>query len=90
MPAPVRVGSDLCSGHGRFPPRPAMTGSPDVMMNDLASVRVGDLWLPHPHDGISIAGSGTVFVNDQAKVRVGDIIDCGSIALNGSPDIDTE
>jgi uncharacterized Zn-binding protein involved in type VI secretion len=92
MPAACRLG-DLCTGHGCWPTRPNSSASSDVFVNDVGSHRVGDLWQPHScrttHDGIAISGSPDVFVNDKPKVRVGDLIDCGSLVLSGSPDVET-
>lgn len=87
MPKATRIG-DLCTGHESFPPRPSISGSSDVFVNDIGSHRVGDLWAPHPHDGILISGSASVFVNDAPKGRVGDMVDCGSMVLNGSDDVE--
>lgn len=89
----VRMGIDVCSGHPAgptyFPPRPAITGSPDVFIDGLPAVRMTDQWAPHTnilsvHSGVSIGGSFTVFCNGLPLVRVGDQIDCSSVALTGS------
>lgn len=76
--------SDLCSGHDSHPPRPNIEASPDVLVDGLGSVRVGDAWAKHPHGGVSSGGSNTVFINNQNAVRVGDPISCGSVAAQGS------
>lgn len=84
----VRVGIDLCSGHSVFPPRPAITGSPDVFVNGVPVVRLTDMWDTHgQHGGQSITGSETVFVNGLPLCTVGDLIDCGSQMINGSADV---
>jgi len=90
----VRMGVDMCSGHPAgptfFPPRPAMTGSPDVFVDGLPAVRAGlDTWAPHTniisvHSGIGVTGSPTVFCNGMPLMRMTDVINCGSIALTGS------
>jgi len=89
MPAVTRV-TDECTGHGGFPPRPAIEGSPDTFINGLAVNRVADHWEQHCfvvcHDGQTLEGSPTVFVNGKAVCRIGDPITCGSVSAQGSPD----
>lgn len=90
MPAVVRLG-DNCSGHGGFPPRPAIQGSPDVFLNDLSVVRVGDSFASHCdddtcHTGVAQTGSPDIFCNDKPVFRVGDNVSCGSTGSEGSPD----
>lgn len=89
----VRMGIDMCSGHPAgptyFPPRPAITGSPNVFVDGLPVVRMTDQWSPHTnilsvHTGVGVSGSPTVFVNGLPIMRMTDQIDCGSIALSGS------
>lgn len=46
MPPLVRLG-DICSGHGCWPPRPCIMGSPNVLVNGLPAHRLGDLWGIH-------------------------------------------
>jgi uncharacterized Zn-binding protein involved in type VI secretion len=91
MPQAVRVG-DFCTGHGCFPSRPNLSGSADVFCNDIPAHRVGDIWDIHAcagiHGGITVSGSPDVFVNDMQLARVGDQVDCGSLILNGSPDVE--
>lgn len=88
MPAVVRVG-DKCSGHGDFPPRPAIAGSPNVTLNDLSVVRVGDAFASHCdddscHTGVASSGSPNITCNDMAVFRVGDSVSCGSSGAEGS------
>jgi uncharacterized Zn-binding protein involved in type VI secretion len=84
---------DLCTGHDGCTPRPAQRGSPDVTVNDRASLRVADPFVPHgcpdhpPHPGKVKAGSGTVTINDLPAARVGDAVDCGSALQTGSGDV---
>ncbi|MES0871402.1 MULTISPECIES: PAAR domain-containing protein [Pseudovibrio] len=93
MPAAYRKG-DIASGHGCFPPTPSSAGSPDVFVNSIAVVRVGDGVIPHgcgncpPHPRSMSAGSGTVFVNGKAVCRVGDAVGCGGSASAGSGDVE--
>jgi uncharacterized Zn-binding protein involved in type VI secretion len=92
MPAVTRLG-DSGTGHGCYPPRPNVQGSPDVFVNGIACHRQGDAWVPHgcgvctPHGGSTAAGSGTVYVNGQQIARIGDPVDCGSAIAQGSTDV---
>ncbi len=88
-----RMGIDVCSGHPEgptyYPPRPAITGSPNVFVNGFPAVRVTDQWAPHTnlikvHSGVSVGGSATVFCNGVPLVRQTDQIDCSSIVMTGS------
>lgn len=92
QPPAIRMGVDASVGHC-FPPRPADSGSPNVFVNGIAVVRVGDHYPTHscppypPHDGNASVGSSTVFVNGKALHRNGDAISCGDTATNGSPNV---
>jgi len=91
MPAVTRKG-DSGSGHGCFPARPSIEGSPDIFVNGISIHRKGDAWDTHCcgpvcHDGILSAGSGTVFANGKAIGRVGDPVDCGSTVAEGSSNV---
>jgi uncharacterized Zn-binding protein involved in type VI secretion len=84
--------TDLCTGHGCFPPRPAANGSPDVYANDLEAHRIGDSWLPHCcgpacHGAITVTGSSTVFTNDISQSRITEQVSCGSTIMTGSPNV---
>ncbi|MEN3793411.1 PAAR domain-containing protein [Fulvimarina sp. MAC3] len=93
---PVHRKSDTGSGHAcHFPPSNATGGSPDVFVNKLAVMRVGDSYAPHacapcpqpPHPRALAEGSSTVFVNGRPIGRIGDAIDCGGSAASGSGDV---
>lgn len=90
MPGVVRLG-DKCTGHGGFPPRPSITGSANVFINNKPAVTVGDSWAVHCsascHSGVTAAGSSTVFVNGKPLMRIGDAVNCGSMAAEGSTDV---
>jgi len=85
----VRLG-DMCTGHGCFGPRMAIGASPDVKVDGIPVVRVGDAWEAHacgvcaPHDGIQQSGSPKVLINGIPVARIGDAISCGSTNLTGS------
>lgn len=93
---PAHRRSDTGSGHAcHFPPSAATGGSPDVFVNGLALMRVGDAYEPHactaghagPHGRKLAAGSRSVFVNGRPAGRIGDAIDCGGKAETGSGDV---
>lgn len=88
--------SDLGSGHGcHYPPTPSIMGSPNVLINFLPAMRVGDAYVPHPcpvcpappHPRSLAAGSGTVMINNMPAGRVGDAISCGGNHTMGSPNV---
>lgn len=93
MPAAGRKG-DNGSDHAGFPPTPAIAGSPDVEINGLPALRLGDAFAPHdkpkhpPHPRALAAGSGTVEINGKPAGRVGDAIDCGGVIDSGSGDVE--
>ncbi len=93
MAAPAARLGDICTGHGCFPPRPSISGSPTVLINGLPAHRVGDAWAVHgcpvcvPHGSVLAAGSPTVFVNGLPLGRIGDAVACGSFVATGSPNV---
>jgi len=92
MPKAARLG-DLGSGHGCFPPSPAIEGSSDIIINGKPAVRVGDAYIAHgcnsciPHPRNAAQGSSTVNFNGKPAVRVGDGINCGGKAQTGSGNV---
>ena len=87
--------TDKTVGHGSFPPRPAISGSPDVYANNLAVNRTDDLWADHPgklphtpgqKDKTAGVPDASVFANTYAIARVGDKVEADTIA-GGSPDV---
>jgi uncharacterized Zn-binding protein involved in type VI secretion len=91
VPAVARMG-DPCSGHGCFPARASVGGSPDVFVNGQPVHRQGDAWAVHCcgrpcHGGALATGSSSVYVNGKAVGRVGDPVDCGSTVAAGSRDV---
>jgi uncharacterized Zn-binding protein involved in type VI secretion len=82
--------TDLCTGHPAAPPRPAVQGSPNCTINDLAALRETDLLAPHgnpPHPGNVQKGLPTVTINDLPAARVGDPVTCGGSMNTGSPNV---
>ena len=90
MPSVCRL-SDVCTGHGCFPPRPNVSASGDVFVNSRGAHRVADAWAVHCckscHPGNTVTGSSSVFVNGRALARVGDAVNCGSRIASGSPTV---
>ena len=90
MPSVTRLG-DMASGHGCWPEHPSIEASPNVFVNGIPVVRVGDAYQPHTcettHGGNLAAGSSSVFVNGMAIGRVGDPVSCGSTVIEGSPNV---
>ena len=88
---PVHRRTDLCSGHGCWPSRPSATWSPNVFVNNLEVERFTDMMEVHCcdpacHDGVHI-GRHTVFANKLDIQVHSDPIDCGSYAMEHSPDV---
>ena len=91
MPPVTRLG-DNCTGHGCYPARPSVAGSPTVFANNLPVIRVTDPYDTHCcgpacHGGTLAEGSSTVFAEGLAVGRQGDPIDCGSVVDEHSPDV---
>jgi uncharacterized Zn-binding protein involved in type VI secretion len=75
---------------------PAIQGSPDVMVNSMPAVRVGDQGIHAaccgPNMWKAAAGSGTVMINNMAAHRQGDQdTHCGGTGTMtvGSPNVIT-
>lgn len=93
MPAAVRL-TDVCTGHGCWPPRANAGASGDVFANGLGAHRVGDPWqthccpaIPECHASTQASGSPDVFVNGRPWARVGDAVACGGRNATGSGDV---
>lgn len=90
MPASVRL-HDICTGHGCYPPRPNIQGSPNVWVNGRPKHRVTDAWASHCcgdcHGSVQATGSPNVWVNGLAAARIGDLVACGSRNLTGSHNV---
>jgi len=73
-----KVGSDAhgCPACPHPAVGPAMTGSPDVFVNNLPALRLGDMGMHAaccgPNLWTAAAGSGTVFINNKKAHRKGD------------------
>jgi len=104
MAAATRKG-DLTIGNAglhQWLPTPSVEGSPDVMVNGIPVVRVGDAYEIHkfaifpaqspmapvvPHAPVSAQGSQTVFANNKAVTRIGDQTSCSDSVAIGSPNV---
>ena len=81
MPAVTRL-NDMCSGHGCWWPRPAISASNNVFVNGRGVVREGDAYdihccKHHCHPGALAKGSSKVFANGKGLGRIGDAVNCG-------------
>ena len=92
MPAAARLG-DSCTGHGLWPPRASVGGSPDVNINDRSAHRQGDPWASHCnpvpicHGSALAGGSSSVYINGKPAGRIGDGVACGSAVASGSGNV---
>ncbi len=73
---------------------PAIVGSPDVLVNNLPALRLGDTGVHAaccgPNMWAAADGSGSVFINYRPAVRKGDTTQhCGGTGkmIDGSPDV---
>lgn len=94
MPAAHRE-TDICTGHGCFPPRPNAIQSTNVAVNSLFWHRQSDAWQTHTcvvfpfpsHASTLASGSPNVYVNSLQAARIGDPVACGSKCATGSPNV---
>ena len=88
MPGAARATLDKVVGGGLI-----LSGSPNVFIDGMPAVRVGDPVAPHrsspPHtNSPKIAqGSPTVFCNGLPLSRLGDMANCKDIITGGSNDV---
>lgn len=88
MAIPTARLSDVCSGHGTCAPRPNVSASPNVFINNRGAHRRGDAWAVHcAHTSVLASGSPDVFVNGRSLGRIGDPVACGSTVASGSPNV---
>jgi len=107
MPGVHRL-NDITSGHscppggpcGTAPPTIAGSASPNVIINGLGAVRLGDVIVPHscincgskcdsvcpPHSGTYL-GSHSVYVNGRSIQTQGDPVSCTDIAVGCSSNV---
>jgi len=88
----ARLG-DFDSGHGPWPPRNNLQGSPDVFINGKPAHRQGDQWAIHCapklgcHPSTLAMGSPSVFTNGKGQGRRNDLVACGSRIMTSSSDV---
>lgn len=93
MGKPAARKSDLCTGHGCFPPRPNVEGSSTVFINSRPAHRKGDSWALHCcskkgcHGAITVTGSASVMVNGKPLAKVEDKLNCTSKIMTGSDNV---
>ena len=88
MPAVVRLG-DICTGHGKFPPRANDSAGIVLFTEGIAVHRQGDHWAIHCdpdscHDSVLQTGSTILFAEGLPVGRIGDPVACGSTCATGS------
>lgn len=75
--------TDMCSGHGCWPPRPAIGNCPRVFLEGLPAHRQGDSWAAHCckscHSSALCMGSPRVYTCGQQQGRQLDPVCCGSV-----------
>ena len=93
MPPVTRL-NDIGLGHDSFDPTQASSGSDNVFVNCLPTVRKGDSLISHgssspspAHERSFSSGSSTVMANNKPVVRIGDSIDCGGLSAEGSENV---
>ena len=96
MSAPAaRQSIDVCDGGCISNPSVAGTGSPNVYVNGMNVMRLGDPFTPHTrliepfdtHGRSIVSASTTVNANGQGVARQGDGLSCGANNATGSPNV---
>ncbi len=89
----IRTGDASTSDPCGAPPHVPIAYSSNVKANGKSVVRIDDAYEDHacpgdsPHPSHATGGSSTVFINGKGAHRNGDSISCGSVASNGSSDV---
>ena len=90
---PVSRVGDYGSGHSGFQPTKVISGSSNVIANNIPVARQNDEVLKHkrpnsPYHNRYISGcSSTTIVNSRGVARIGDAIGCGGLLVQGSPNV---
>ena len=87
----ARLG-DSCTGHGWFPSRSNVEGSPNVYVNGKPAHAVGHAWATHRcgksvHGGSLATGAARVYVNGRRLGHVDASVSCGSKVATGSSNV---
>jgi uncharacterized Zn-binding protein involved in type VI secretion len=85
----VALLTSICTGHGGFPPRQAVSASLNTFIEGVGVQVVGDAWAEHSdgkssHASILATGSPKTFLGGLPIGRVGDAIACGSLVATGA------
>lgn len=90
MKMAAKVG-DIQSGHACYPPTPAISGVPSVLINGVPALTVGSNFVPHacskPHAVKLGTGSSNVIIGGKPAGRLGDRTACGGIVITGSANV---
>jgi hypothetical protein len=92
LPGVVRK-LDKCSGHGSWPPRSAVSWSPNVFVNNKEVERKTDQLQIHTYGsghGGTYQGIHKIYANNLDIQIKGDPISCGSKCNECSPDVFVE
>ncbi|WP_308065132.1 PAAR domain-containing protein [Escherichia coli] len=86
----IGIQGSLCSGHGGFPPRPALSGAPLVTINGIPALVNGNPFAVHSdgdsaHGGVAISSRPWCTINGIGVVCTGDLVSCGSVVITGDP-----
>lgn len=86
----VRLGVDRTTGHGCFGSTVAIRASMTVYVDQIASVRLTDIYAPHCcpmkgcHSPVASRGSQTVYMDQLQQQRITDPMGCGDHCYGGS------
>lgn len=85
----IGVIGSVCSGHGGFPSRPAVSGDSFLKVSGIAVLVDGSAFPVHSdgnsaHAGSAIGSRGWFKINGKNVVCVGDPVDCGSVLASGN------
>ena len=86
----VRLGN-ICTGHGPYPPRPNIEGSPNFSIKGFPVHREGDGWASHCrtsppwdcHTSVMGVCDSKFMANGKTVAFVGDPVVCGSFCAEG-------
>lgn len=84
----IAVEGSMCTGHGKFPPRPVAETVPWFRVNGLPVVVDGALFEKHTdgkevHTGTAISTRPWFRIGGRGVVCVGDPVSCGSQVATG-------
>lgn len=91
MPPAARRG-DITTGHGCFGSVPIISGSNNVLINNIPVARQGDGVASHTcgdssHGSVIDTGSSSVKAGGQSVARIADLTTCGDVIATGSGNV---